>query len=314
MSETSLPFDERPAGFRSDGIRLAGIICEPTAERKQDRAALILPGWSRNRSGPHNLLTELARELAAAGLPSLRFDFRGRGDSAGDPASTDLDGMIADALAAAGFLRNELGVEKIATVGLCSGGNVALGAATLDEKIDCVLALSTLPFQSSKPSSSRAARLLSRLGALTGKLFRAETYRKIFRGEVDYRRILRNLFGGEGRGGIEGKGGPAPEQGPLAVEGQGASAWGREADGTLRNLKDSRCDVMADFAAYRGRVVFVYGGADAEGRAAQKHYAKFTEAHAIPAEFVEIPGANHNFYSREWKRQLTGEIVGRLGI
>jgi alpha/beta superfamily hydrolase len=40
---------------------------------------------SGERSGPNRLTTAFARRWACAGVPSLRLDLRGIGDSDGDP-------------------------------------------------------------------------------------------------------------------------------------------------------------------------------------------------------------------------------------
>lgn len=269
---------ETPVSFTNEGETIFGVLHQPDNGRRI--GAVLLHGWSSCRMGPHRILVETARALAGHGVPALRFDHRGRGDSEGDDNAAHLDGMISDAMAAADVLRARSGVTEIAMIGICSGGNVAIGAATLRSDVTRIVAWSTLPFQ---PHRSRALDVKrTRHFALVylKKMFRGETWRKIFTGAVNYRGVRQTLFGHYVRTDAEG-----------------------------RNPKDSARDIMADFARYRGRIRFIYGGADPEATAAKEHYDAFCRRHGIAADFVFIPGANHNFYSLGWKRQVIEQTL-----
>jgi alpha-beta hydrolase superfamily lysophospholipase len=230
--------------------------------------------------GPHRILVETARALEARGVAALRFDHRGRGDSEGEDADADLDGMISDATAAADFLRRRAGVAAVAMVGICSGGNVAIGAATLRKDVSRVVAWSTLPFQTHRSRVLDVQRTGHFAMEYVRKAFRPQTWRKLVKGTVNFRMVRRALFGHYTRTDAEG-----------------------------RNPKDSARDIMADFARYRGRVRFIYGGADPEAPAAKEHYEAFCRANGIPADWVFVEGANHNYYSLEWKRKVIEKTV-----
>lgn len=62
------------------------------------------------------LLAELASGLAAMGLPSLRFDFFGTGDSAGSSDQTDFTSICTDLTLAARALRAKAGVDRVAVL------------------------------------------------------------------------------------------------------------------------------------------------------------------------------------------------------
>lgn len=89
---------------------------------------------------------QLAAELAAAGHPTLRFDYPGEGDSA-DPEAANVETLVAAIRSAVRFLREEGGAEEIALVGLRLGGTLAALAAE-ENGIDRLVLLA--PFASGR--------------------------------------------------------------------------------------------------------------------------------------------------------------------
>ncbi len=85
---------------------------------------------SSKNSDKHRLICEAA---AAAGCAALRFDFRGRGESDGDPSILTVSNEIEDLAAADAFVR-DLGYSRVMAVGSSLGGTVAIltGARGLD--------------------------------------------------------------------------------------------------------------------------------------------------------------------------------------
>jgi pimeloyl-ACP methyl ester carboxylesterase len=104
------------------------------------------------------------------------------------------------------------------------------------------------------------------------KLFRRETWGKIFKLRLNMRVILRVLFG--------------------HFRGQPEIPGVREAE------------LLDAFKTFAGPVLFVYAGNDPEAPAASAAYREIAVDHGLAAEFHEIPGANHNFYSLVWKHEL----------
>lgn len=70
----------------------------------------------------------LAADLAAAGHPTLRFDYPGEGDSA-DPAIAEIDTLVAAIRRAVRFLREQAKAEEIVLIGLRLGATLATLAA-----------------------------------------------------------------------------------------------------------------------------------------------------------------------------------------
>lgn len=78
---------------------MTGIVCVPPLLHEQPRS--------------RRFVTEAASGLAALGLPCLRFDFHGTGDSAGAGKELDFESMRADIDAAVAALKTQAGVEHV---------------------------------------------------------------------------------------------------------------------------------------------------------------------------------------------------------
>jgi dienelactone hydrolase len=254
---------------------LYGVLEAPDTEPVG--GVVLVHGWGGCRVGPHRILVDAARRLAALGLATLRFDIGGRGESTGDPLATDLDAMIDDASAAAAALCARLPEGlPVAFLGMCSGGNVALAAAGMRDDIAAVATWSTYPFQEQGRAADEVRRRRTGhfLKVYLGKALRPATWGKLFRGAVNFRMIGRVLFGHY-----------------------------RKGEGTQRDLQRSQRDVLTAVRGYAERMLFLYGASDPEAAGAQEAFEEFCAENGLQAEFDAIEGANHNFYSLEWKAQ-----------
>ena len=73
--------NEQAIGFDCRGERLVAVL-HPGADDAR-RGVVIVVGGPQYRVGSHRQFVMLARHLARAGVPVLRFDYRGMGDSEG---------------------------------------------------------------------------------------------------------------------------------------------------------------------------------------------------------------------------------------
>ena len=274
--EETVLFSRKTEDGRS--LRLLGTLARPAAKKSAHALGIVsLHGWAGTRSGPHRVFVRLGRAFAARGIPALRFDLSGRGESDGVAAETNLDAMIADALAAREYLVREVGCSEVAYVGLCSGGNVAIGAATLAPAAGLAL-VSTLPF-TPRSAGMAARKTLSRFGEYLRKAMDLQTWKRLIRGQVNVKAVGTSL-----------------------------AASGMES-AEDRRLKDSSREIMTAFSKYRARCLFVYGGNDPEASLASDHYRAFCAANAIPFQHLVIAKANHNYYTRAWAQQMERAVL-----
>lgn len=92
------------------------------------------------RSGPHRINVLLARELAAMGIASVRFDMSGLGDSARSQSTRSVtEQWIADTREVMDAAQAQFGCGRFAMVGLCSGGIIGHLTALEDPRLRAVL-------------------------------------------------------------------------------------------------------------------------------------------------------------------------------
>ncbi|WP_119154009.1 serine aminopeptidase domain-containing protein [Caldimonas tepidiphila] len=92
------------------------------------------------RVGPHRMNVRLARWLAGLGIPSIRFDLSGLGDSARpDTTLPAMEQFVADTRAAMDLAAAQFGCNRFLMLGFCSGGDIAQLVATEDERLRAIM-------------------------------------------------------------------------------------------------------------------------------------------------------------------------------
>ena len=118
----------KPFYFGDSARPLFGVY-HPASAPGRRPGVVICPPFGQEALRAHRSLRELAGRLADAGLPTLRFDYHGSGDSAGEPEEARLAEWVADAASAVEELRETTGERRVALVGLRLGAAVAALAA-----------------------------------------------------------------------------------------------------------------------------------------------------------------------------------------
>lgn len=115
---------ESVLSFACEGEQLVGVLSRP-ADMASDLALLVVVGGPQVRTGSHRQFTTLCRAIAMSGVPALRFDVRGMGDSSGSLHTFERIGP--DIGAALDTLQATLPqVRRVVLWGLCDGASAAL--------------------------------------------------------------------------------------------------------------------------------------------------------------------------------------------
>lgn len=104
----------------SDGIKIVGIqLCSPL---RTDKIVILCHGITvdRNEDG---IFTRLAKELSREGFNTLRFDFRGHGESSGKQEEMTISGELLDLETAFVWVKKQ-GYKKIGLLGASFGGGI----------------------------------------------------------------------------------------------------------------------------------------------------------------------------------------------
>ncbi|MFT6915416.1 MAG: exosortase A-associated hydrolase 1 [Motiliproteus sp.] len=171
-------FAERAVNIGCAGNPLSAIL-HPGAHNAS-LGMLIIVGGPQYRVGSHRQFVHLARHLADAGIPVMRFDVTGMGDSEGQKRS--FDNLNRDIQAAMdSFMVESEGLEEVVLWGLCDGASAALIYAPIDCRIKgLVLVNPWLENDVAKAQTQLFDYYLRRL-------FSPEFWRKLINGRVDLR-------------------------------------------------------------------------------------------------------------------------------
>src|SRR5690606_755555 len=122
----------RPIAFTSEGLSLEGILHQPVSA-PFPAAAVCHPHPLYGGDMNNYVVVAVCQALADAGIASLRFNYRGVGDSEGEYG--DGLGERTDAAAALAYLRQlaQADQDRMGIVGYSFGATVALAAA--DERV-----------------------------------------------------------------------------------------------------------------------------------------------------------------------------------
>jgi exosortase A-associated hydrolase 1 len=274
-----------------EGAELPGILHAGAPDAT--RGVLVVVGGPQYRVGSHRQFVLLARDLAQAGIPVLRFDYRGMGDAEGK--FTGFENIDADIRAALdAFCRELPQLREIVLWGLCDAASAALFYAWRDSRVSGLVLLN--PWARTEAGQARAYLRHYYLARLVDP----DLWRKIGRGEfalgVALRALLTQMIqvwrSGQSHSnrdervetttaGVQ----PSPEQSPLPE---------RMADGWRR---------------FQGPMLLILSGDDltaAEFRDMTKASRHWRRLLAQPQVTVrEHPEANHTFSRREWRDRVT---------
>jgi exosortase A-associated hydrolase 1 len=272
---------ERALAFACRGAWLYGILSLPQAASPARRGVLIVVGGPQYRAGSHRQFTLLARDLANAGIPAMRFDYRGMGDSEGDLQTFE---NVDDDLRAAidRFFIEVPGMTEVVLWGLCDGASAAALYAPQDARVAGLVLLN--PWVRTEEGAARATIK----HYYKDRLLDPRLWNKIRRGEFDVRASVGSLWDNVGKAF-----GPKP----------GAPA---AASGSAAPLPERMQGALTHFG---GRVLVVLSGADLTAQ----EFADLSRRNGswqrllAAARFTrqQIDKADHTFSRRPWQDQVS---------
>lgn len=287
-----MPVSREAITFPCHGDTLVGVVTHPSAD--SETGLLVVVGGPQYRIGSHRQFVRLAGRLAAAGVPVLRFDHRGMGDSEGEPRP--YDATAEDIRAAVDeFFRRCPAMRNVVLWGLCDGASAALLYARTDRRVAGLVLLN--PWIDSE--RARARSLVThyyRQRLSSGSFWKNLLWREIRLREVlgEIRAVLFPAFGGKS----------LPGAGPTSAADDG-----------------SRSQSMAEaLQAFDGPVEFVLAGSDltaATFKAEWQACSGWKLAMDRPGVVTHwVADADHSFSRPEWADAVTRrtlDTIARIG-
>jgi exosortase A-associated hydrolase 1 len=277
---------EVPIVFECHGDRLIGIATQPS--KIQSIGVLIIVGGPQYRSGSHRQFTLLARRLAQEGFASLRFDYRGMGDSEGDMRYFEaINDDIRSAIDA--FQRTNPAVQKVALWGLCDAASAALYYAYTDPRIIGQVLLN--PWTHSQVSAAKARLKHYYLTRLMQKSF----WIKLLTGGI---KVSQSVGG-------------------LKQSAQQASITGEAANSAPTDPRHGSTGyidrMLAGLISFKGRTQILLSGQDLVAqefiqlKKSDKAWAKASAQARV--QQVSIEKANHTFSSAVWRAEAEAHTL-----
>lgn len=285
LIEPAPPASQAGAGAASHAVARADT---PAASPTASRGMLIVVGGPQYRAGSHRQFTLLARDVAAAGVPVMRFDYRGMGDSEGAQRSFD---TVDDDLRAAidCFFSAVPSLRSIAIWGLCDGACAALFYSHTDARVDGLVLLN--PWIRTESGLARAQLKHYYMRRLADRAF----WRKLASGRFAFGPALRSLADTVAKVlAPQGRHGSGPP-GTGAVDVPSASLPQRMQHG---------------FARFKGQVLLIISGRDLTAKefldtvAQSPDWKRMLAAPRVTRH--DLSTADHTFSTGAWRDQVSG--------
>ena len=199
LSHQGAPIVETVLAFPHRAGRSYGVLSAPASGGPAPVCAVLLNAGALPRIGPNRTWVELGRRWATRGVPTIRVDFAGIGDSDGDDQPLDASSelyspyMLEQTQALLHDLEARGLPNRFVLVGLCSGAYWALHTALADPRVAGSFMINLYSFYWSQELVAERDRRET-VAALRGGVLK-----RLASGGVSYdqvRRALRGIRGG----------------------------------------------------------------------------------------------------------------------
>lgn len=180
---------EKAVQFACHDAQLIGVIGQP-AESTQDnksKGVLFIVGGPQYRAGSHRQFTLMSRALNDLGFATMRFDYRGMGDSDGEYLGFErIDDDIRAAIDC--FFHQCPNLKEVTLWGLCDGASAALLYSHQDKRVSGVTLVN--PWVRTEESIAKVYLKHYYLQ----RLLQVSFWKKILRGGFRYAESLQSLI------------------------------------------------------------------------------------------------------------------------
>ena len=119
---------------------LCGVVSLPPSRERTEWGAILLNAGLLHRVGPNRWYVPVARSLAELGIPALRYDRSGVGDSGPRKGGGRFERVaVEEAGQAMRWLADHHGCRRFALLGMCAGAEVAFKTACQDRSVGAVV-------------------------------------------------------------------------------------------------------------------------------------------------------------------------------
>lgn len=273
---------EQAVVFHCGEDECVGVLSLPADGVKvMDCALLIVVGGPQYRVGSHRQFVTLARHLAGLGIPVLRFDYRGMGDS--DGVQRTFIGVERDLRDAIDVLCERTGRSRILIWGLCDGATAALMYAAGDARVMGVACINPWAHNERDQAAVRLKHYYLR------RLASADFWRKLLSGQVAGLHTVTEILGSA-----------------LTL------LKGKAPSGATRTDAPEEVDFLIrmerGWTTFRGPVLVVLSGRDDTAREFESWAATRPALRAFEQEtrvrVARHRSADHTFSSTEWGRWM----------
>ncbi len=273
--------DEQALTFPCEGEWLTAIL-SPAAGAPR-RGVLIVVGGPQYRAGSHRQFALLARALAAQGIPAMRFDYRGMGDSSG--SARDFADVDVDLRAAVDrFMAAVPGLQEVVLWGLCDAASAALFYARTDRRVAGLVLLN--PWARTADGLARATLK----HYYVERLLQPALWKKIASGRFEFGKAVRSFTG------LLRASKQTEQQAPAAAAVPAAPGLHER--------------MLAGWQGFDGPVLLIISGADLTAQEfldmvkASRPWQKLLAAPRVQRQ--TLAAADHTFSRREWRDQVAG--------
>ncbi len=280
-----MSFEERATRFLCHGDWLYGILSLP--KQLTSRGILIVVGGPQYRVGSHRQFTLLARYHASHGVPVMRFDLRGMGDSEGKMRTFE---EVEDDLRCAidQFFEEVPSLKDLVIWGLCDAASAALFYAHQDQRITGLVLLN--PWVRTDQGLAKAYLKHYYLS----RFFEADFWKKLWRGQLNIVATMQSLFKTISK--ILKK----DKKSVLTLENEERSEFSHPA-----SLPDRMLD---GFKCFKGQSLLITSGKDLTAQEfldlVKKSKSWQNQLSNFRVKQFNLPDANHTFSRYEWRNQV----------